>query len=469
MRASIPNLVRHTFLLVALVLLQHALPGQIPSAIPVELIDQDAGLTFGSCDYTYKDSHGFVWIGTRGGLYRFDGKTCRLYMPVSGDSTTVPASWVYTFFIEDTNTNIWFSTPVGVTRYVRRLDEFETFEVPGGGNANQVCFASGLDGHGQLWFTNGEGIFTIHTETTEITRRGDFHHMLWVSELRLDANGHVAYLFAYSRYDHFPGLFIYELDQDTVTRSWSAFTGDPGEGMMVMDVEVLDGTTLLIATQGKCLTYDWRTGERIEHAPPLGTQGEWTASCLAALNDSMILVGTLDHGYYAYNTRTASFTWHKHLVHGGDIVTDRPYMINKDHDGGVWISLATAGVAYFHPSNLVFDHYPLWQPSASEALRLAVQCIAEIDSNTLLIGANGGGYFVHLEKGVPASISRCTQCPPVLRSLYRDRRGRIWMSYEGDILVMDRQQEVHPVRCPDSISFNYDFCELPNTGMLLFA
>ncbi|MDX1408994.1 MAG: hypothetical protein R3330_12690, partial [Saprospiraceae bacterium] len=164
MRSAIAYLVRYMLLLVLWASYQCVLPAQIPSAIPVELLDQNSGLTIGTSDYTYKDSHGFVWIGTRGGLYRFDGKSCRLYMPVSGDSTTIPASWVYTFFSEDENSNIWFSTPVGITRYVRHLDQFETFAVPGGSNANQVCFASGLDRHGQLWFTNGSGIFTINTQ-----------------------------------------------------------------------------------------------------------------------------------------------------------------------------------------------------------------------------------------------------------------------------------------------------------------
>ncbi len=76
-------------------------------------------------DNIFKDSQGFVWISSVDGLNRFDGHEIRPYYHDPSDSFSISSNIIYSTFFEDKKTDIWFSTALGVHRYVRENDHFE--------------------------------------------------------------------------------------------------------------------------------------------------------------------------------------------------------------------------------------------------------------------------------------------------------------------------------------------------------
>ena len=71
-------------------------------------IDQENGLSELTTSYLSKDSKGFIWIGTRDGLNRFDGKKIKVFRPVSDNNNFDPNLSSKVF--EDKQGLMWFTT-----------------------------------------------------------------------------------------------------------------------------------------------------------------------------------------------------------------------------------------------------------------------------------------------------------------------------------------------------------------------
>ena len=69
------------------------------------------------------DEQGFVWIGTRSGLGRYDGHELKKYVHQSNNPHSIPHNLIYQL-IEDVQNNIWILTDKGVARYQRQSDDF---------------------------------------------------------------------------------------------------------------------------------------------------------------------------------------------------------------------------------------------------------------------------------------------------------------------------------------------------------
>ena len=58
------------------------------------------GLSQASVTCFEQDSEGFIWVGTRDGLNRFDGYTFKVYKQDLNDSTSLVGNYVRTIFLD---------------------------------------------------------------------------------------------------------------------------------------------------------------------------------------------------------------------------------------------------------------------------------------------------------------------------------------------------------------------------------
>lgn len=70
------------------------------------------------------DAKGFIWIGTKSGIARFDGHELRKYNHQRGKEYSLPSNLIHKI-IEDRQHNIWILTNKGVVRYNQQADNFE--------------------------------------------------------------------------------------------------------------------------------------------------------------------------------------------------------------------------------------------------------------------------------------------------------------------------------------------------------
>ncbi len=110
----------------------------------------------------FKDSRGFLWIGTEGGLDRFDGQRIVSYKPKRGDPSSLAASRV-SALLEDGEGRLWVGTQAGLQRYDRERDHFVSVTLPEATGPESVLgLAKGADG--RIWVGTARGLVVLDAD-----------------------------------------------------------------------------------------------------------------------------------------------------------------------------------------------------------------------------------------------------------------------------------------------------------------
>ncbi len=115
----------------------------------------DDGLTNNDITALLQDQQGFLWVGTRDGLNRYDGYTVVTYRHEAGNPNSLSHNEVRALF-EDRDGMLWIATNGGgVTRYDPRRATFETLRYEAGNPQSlggDLIFSIHQSADGQLWF-----------------------------------------------------------------------------------------------------------------------------------------------------------------------------------------------------------------------------------------------------------------------------------------------------------------------------
>src|SRR5258708_30279415 len=136
--------------------------GQI-EGLKLKHIGTEAGLSQTNVTCILQDSRGFMWLGTRDGLNKYDGYNFTVYRNLEDDKHTVSNNFI-TALLEDRNGDIWVGTwGWGVNRYDRKKKQFFIID-----SAFANSFVNYLlrDSQGNIWIcTDGEGLYKVDPVT----------------------------------------------------------------------------------------------------------------------------------------------------------------------------------------------------------------------------------------------------------------------------------------------------------------
>ncbi|MEA1676798.1 diguanylate cyclase [Nitrospirillum sp. BR 11163] len=139
-------------------------------------VGRESGLPHPIAMALAQDSDGFVWVGTQGGLSRYDGYRFRTFLHQDGVPGSLPGN-VITALVPATAGRLWVSTATGnVARYDPATGQFQDLPEPAGQPARGGVLSMVGDGDDGIWVGTNAGLEHVDAAgavTREAHRDGD--------------------------------------------------------------------------------------------------------------------------------------------------------------------------------------------------------------------------------------------------------------------------------------------------------
>ncbi len=142
----------------------------IPYYYSTEISYSD-GLPKGLINGIIQDQYGFIWVTSQSGLFRYDGKTFKVYFPNKDLNKSIPDPVLYTGFVSSSGDFYVGSMSHGLMKYNRLSDTFSPFmDEPKNNNARSVLSIL-EDGNNNIWVDGTSRITKINSDGS-----GSIHH-----------------------------------------------------------------------------------------------------------------------------------------------------------------------------------------------------------------------------------------------------------------------------------------------------
>ncbi|MEZ4961857.1 MAG: two-component regulator propeller domain-containing protein [Saprospiraceae bacterium] len=169
MKSNLPAHLNFPFRFLLAVFLCTACPGLFSQNIQFERIPNELGLSQNLITALCQDQQGFIWVGTKDGLNRFDGYSFKVFQHDPFDSTTISDNNIKCL-LEDRQGRLWVGTGNGLNLLDRATESFQrlyaTGEIPSDAPA-VIKNHPGLSSHdvqslmedreGQIWVGMAQG------------------------------------------------------------------------------------------------------------------------------------------------------------------------------------------------------------------------------------------------------------------------------------------------------------------------
>lgn len=388
-----------------------------------ELSSQN-GLENSKLVFVFKDSRGFNWVGTLGGLYRYDGAEVLKY----GQEKGVSDPYLQSSMREDQKGNLWFCSANNLYCYDRLRDSCITFgeikDQRGKVLSGNYCIIH-MDQSDQLWLTAEYQLFRIDLAASFSKKKlvlqqyfttGDQilgKRFLPLLDEKNQLNGFFEYRFLGA------GMKIWTLDDRGVFSNKSYFLSDQNMHVrQVLPYPNQAGRYILCASDG-LKTFD-TASEKLQTLFSLPHNPNFNYAIF--VEPHLLLCSTNEKLYY-FNLKNRSYQavndWSGKL--NSDVVAHHSFTeLVMDRDGIIWGMVYNEGICFADPQ-LIKARYT--------DLDFYVQCLEPINSKEVLIGSYDGLYLLsgHKEPNLLISKER-------IFNFYKDEHlNLIWVLTDQNI------------------------------------
>ncbi|NQD36624.1 EAL domain-containing protein [Permianibacter sp. IMCC34836] len=467
-------------------------PAHAGNSLVFDIVDNEQGLLQNTVNAVMQDSRGFVWIGTQGGLQRFDG-----YRLVEVYKDVVPALNLRANFItalaEDAQARLWIATNSGGLG-LYDISHGEPLPLPSplanlqAGMAAIKAMAVADDG---LWLITEDGLVWLSFRDYQPQRlelglgvgldigrgtapRGllaDGHGGVWVGTigaglLHVDAQHVVRPLTG-------PGLgrTVSSLWRDPQQRIWvgsdrglallsSANPAEPAKISAVIpanDADILqrgvralagdrNGNIWLSLNNAGLARYQVDSN-RLQHFTPQANDAaslpDLNLPSLMVDNGGLLWVGTSLQGLartYAAGDRFDLYRDYSGVASagtGGNALRNHIRTLWQEPSGTLWLGMDGGGLKSLAPGQSEYTYHTAALlaalPAAARQRPFRVQAIVPGGDGSLLLGSSEGLLRYQPGKGKAEAMLDWTAAGdlPNVRSLWRDPDGTVWFGSQN--------------------------------------
>jgi len=435
------------------------------------------GLANASVSAMVQDAAGFIWIGTQGGLHRWDGRFFTLYENEPFDATSLPHNLIQTMFLDDDGETLWIGTYGGLARLDTRTGRFSSW-VHDPGDPDSLCsdvvVSIGRDAAGRLWVGTLEGLDRMEGNSF-------IHYPVSPALPGSLASGIIRSILRDSRGELWigtsgGGLYRYLAAADTFEayRAEYALRSD-----YVFSIrEDAQGYLWLGLWNFGLSRFDPRTGTTVDY--PLADSRVYFVN---ADEPGLVRAGTWGGGLFELEVASGTIRrYRSNADRRWSLPHDTMYSMLVDRSGNAWVGTNGGGFSLLVREGSgykIYEHDPADSGSRSSGKTTAV---LEDSKGRLWIGTYNGGLD-RLDPGTSAFRHyrydpRDSRSLPndIVVKLYEDSRGEVWAMTNGGVARYIEGSDaferwVHDPANPESIADNivYDIIEEPGTGNFWIA
>ncbi len=361
-------------------------------------VTTDDGLPSNVIEVILQDHRGYLWIGTTDeGLVRYDGYEMKVYQHVEGDATSLSPGTVWVLH-ESANGTLWVGTLGGLSRFDAATETFKVYQhVEGDSTSLSDDRVRALDesDNGTLWVGTDGGLsrFDAATETFKVYQHveGDATSLsrsrvwalqetddgtLWVGTMNGGLNRFDAATETFKAYRHVEGDPT-SLSHDNVWALHESHDGILWVGTYGGGLNRFDAAT--------------ETFEAYQHVEGDATSlSHDQVFALHESHDGTLWVGT-DVGLNRFDAATETFEVYRHVE--GDATSlsnNRVIALDESDDGMLWVGTWIGGLNRFDAASGTFEVYRHVADDPSSLSHDVVRALHESADGTLWVGGGGG-------------------------------------------------------------------------------
>ncbi|MCO4294253.1 response regulator [Solitalea sp. MAHUQ-68] len=445
-------------------------------------INHEQGLTNSTVEAIVQDGDGFIWIGTRDGLNRYDGYSIKTYRYESNKSGSLSDNYIKCLYV-DKNKTLWVGTTNGLNQYNSLTNTFTVFQHdpkdPSSiGGSYITCMQE--DKNGSLWIGTNDGGISIYRSNTN-----NFHHLNnqknkkgslnsnSINAICKDESGNmwVATDAGLNLYHQSTNSFTQVLTNNVVHIKFiqnapekQLWLGTEDKGLFLFNPKTLaiqqfehndrlknslgsnmiksllatkngtlwvgtinGGLNLLIGKNKGFKNFTNETGNS-------NSLSQRTVSALFEDKQGNLWIGTHRGGLNVYCPQAQKFNLYRQETNPFSLSYNNVKAFCEDHQGNIWIGTDGGGLNRFDRSTNRFQHFR-YNPFSENSLGAdAVLDITEDSKNRLWIGTWGGGLSLmntqsnSFKRFKHSSANANSISSDYVQKIYEDRNGQLWVA-----------------------------------------
>ncbi|HSC55516.1 MAG TPA: two-component regulator propeller domain-containing protein [Phnomibacter sp.] len=292
-----------------------------------------------------QDKQGFIWIGTKDGLNRFDGYSFKVFRNNPADSNSIGSNFIHALYVDKKNT-LWVGTEKGLYSYDESKEIFRLVKP----SMNRPVSDVKMDSLGNIWYIQ---LFTLHQYNVKENRLTVYPiaQSFEASSICTDRNGKLwvgganGYLYAYN----------YQTRRFT---PYNAFAKDAaGSIHWIERIYPTQQNELLIATANGAKIFDLATHDYKNILQYNTDKTEIFVRNFLEQDSASIWIAS-ESGIYIYDRSTGGITNLRKDYNDDYSISDNAvYALCKDREGGTWAATYFGGINYISRSFTAFKKY----------------------------------------------------------------------------------------------------------------